>query len=204
MQLERVTKNITMNLINYVLITTICVAGPALQLCGQSQYKIATAPEVSVKLSGTSAFHRWEMNTNDFKGKALFVFDPKLVSLDSLSFRLPVQSLKSGKKKLDKSAYKALKTDMYEHIVYKLTSSQVMDEKDKKYYIRTWGNLTVAGVTKEIAMNVLCTVNTDASITCTGTEDLKMTDYQVVPPKFMGTLNSGDDVTLDFTITYKK
>jgi polyisoprenoid-binding protein YceI len=193
-----------MNLKNYVLITTICVSGPALQLCGQSQYKIAPSPQVSIKLSGTSAFHRWEMHTNDFKGKAQFVFDPTLVSLDSLSFRLPVQNLKSGKKKLDKSAYKALKTDVHKNIIYRLTSSQVMDEKDEKYYIRTWGNLTVAGITKEIAMNVLCTVNPDASITCTGSEDLKMTDYQVEPPKFMGTLNSGDDVTLDFTIIYKK
>jgi polyisoprenoid-binding protein YceI len=149
------------------------------------------------------------MNTGTFTGNAQFNINPKLssqlVSLGSLSFSLPVLNLKSGESKLDKNAYKALKTDRYKNIVYKLRSSKVMAGKNKGYLVKTQGDLTVAGVTKSISMDVICTVNPDASITCTGSEKLKMTDYNVEPPKFMaGAMKTGNNITLDFIIVYRK
>jgi polyisoprenoid-binding protein YceI len=149
------------------------------------------------------------MNTKTFSGNAQFNFNPKLltqlVSLGSLTFSLPVLNLKSGEKKLDNNAHKALKTDRFKNISYKQKSSRVISGRNKSYLIKSQGDLTVAGVTKGIDMDVYCTVNPDASITCTGSEKMKMTDYQVAPPKFMaGAMKTGDNITLDFTIVYKK
>ncbi len=70
---------------------------------------------------------------------------------------------------------------------------------------QTQGKLTIAGVTREIAMDVYCTVNKDATITCVGSDKLNMTDYQVKPPTFLlGAMTTGDAITLDFTVVYKK
>jgi polyisoprenoid-binding protein YceI len=178
-------------------------------LTAQPVYKILDTKEIDMKLSGTSTLHDWVMNAQIFTGEAQFIFNventDQLKSIKSLSFNLIVTNLKSGEKGLDKNAYKALKTDQYKDILYKLTSATVMPEKGGKYLIKTQGELTIAGVTNDVTMDVYAAINKDGSITCTGSNKLKMTDYQVKPPKFMlGAMKTGDDITLDYTLIYKK
>ena len=194
-----------------ILSTTVAIyiMGIGHSLQAQPLYKMSNSADINMKLSGTSTLHKWSMNTKTFTGGAQFGFKQgnaaMLTSLKSLNFSLPVLNLKSGEKKLDKNAYKALKTEQFKNIVYKLTSATVMPGKDNKYLVKANGDLSISGVTKNVAMNVYCWVNKDASITCTGTDKLKMTDYNVKPPSFMaGAMKTGDDITLDFTLVYKK
>jgi polyisoprenoid-binding protein YceI len=173
----------------------------------QSIYKISDSKDLEMKLSGTSTLHKWAMNAHTFSGEAQFGFksENELASLKSLTFALEVENLKSDKKAMDKNAYKALKTDTYKDILYKLKSATVSPEKNGKYLIKTEGNLSIAGVTKEIKMDVFCAVNKDATITCIGSKKLQMTDYQVKPPTFLlGAMKTGDEITLDFTLVYRK
>jgi polyisoprenoid-binding protein YceI len=147
------------------------------------------------------------MSAHTFTGKADFDFkkgdDKILVGLNSLTFSLPVTNLKSDKKGLDKNAYKALNTDKHKSIMYKLVSAKVSPQKEHIFLIETTGNLTISGVTREMAMDVYCVVNKDASINCSGTESLKMSDYKVEPPSFMwGAMKTGDTITLGFTMVY--
>ena len=183
------------------------IAGLCQTAISQSQYRISHNADVHMKLSGTSTLHKWSMNTMTFSGSAQFGFKPGniLSSVKSLNFSLPVLNLKSGEKKLDNNAYKALKTGQFKDIVYKLTSAVVAPGKNNRYLVQTHGNLSIAGVTKDVAMDVYCHVNKDASITCTGSDKLKMTDYNVKPPSFMGgAMKTGNDITLDFTMVYRK
>jgi len=178
-------------------------------LQAQSEYKLADSKNIAMKLSGTSTLHKWDMNARKFSGNASFDFKPgsitELASLKSLTFLLAVANLSSGEKRLDKNAYKALKAKQFKNITYKLTSATVSPEGGDKYLLKTHGELTVAGVTKEIMMDVHCQVNGDGTITCTGTDTLNMTDYQVKPPTFMlGAMKTGNAITLDFTMVYKK
>ncbi|PZX51522.1 YceI-like domain-containing protein [Algoriphagus ratkowskyi] len=174
----------------------------------QSTYLIDDSKSNDMKLSGTSSLHDWEMNAQAFSGKAQFDLkkddNQTLVGLSSLTFSLPVTNLKSDKKGLDKNAYQALKTDKHKSIIYTLSSAKVSAEKDHKFLIKTTGNLTISGVTKEVVMNVYCSLNKDSTITCIGTESLKMSDYEVEPPSFLfGAMKTGDAVTLDFIMVYK-
>ena len=204
-------KTITMKKIfkqGFVLMM-ISVIGFSQIIHSQSIYKINDSKDNNMKLSGTSTLHNWTMNAQTFTSDAQFGLttgnDNQLASLKSLTFSLVVNNLKSGEKGLDKNAYKALKTERYKEIVYKLTSATVLPEKEKKYLIKTHGNLSIAGVTKEVTMDVYCTVNSDESITCTGSDNMKMTDYQVKPPSlFLGTMKTGDAITVDFTLVYNK
>jgi polyisoprenoid-binding protein YceI len=184
------------------------IVGATQLLHAQTKYKIQETKDIDMKLSGTSTLHNWTMETQTFTGEAQFGFKSgniQLNSIKSLSFNLNVTDLKSGEKGLDKNAYKALKTDQYKDIVYKLSSAVIMPEKDGRYLIKTQGNLSIAGVTKDVAMDVYAVVNKDGSITCTGSDKLLMTDYQVKPPKFMlGAMKTGDAITLNYTIVYKK
>ena len=178
-------------------------------LYAQSPYQVTASKDNNMKLSGTSTLHKWEMNSKTFSGSAQFGTNPsninELATVTSLTFTLPVTALKSDEKKLDRNAYKALKTESFKNITYKLLAATVSPGKLNKYLVKTRGNLTIAGVTREITMDVYCVLNKDASITCTGSDKLNMTDYNVKPPSFMlGAMKTGDSVTLDFSLAYKK
>jgi len=172
----------------------------------QTVYKIQDNKDVDIKLLGTSTFHDWEMDAKKGTGEAQFVFksvnESELTSLKSLTFTLEVKDLKSDNKGLDKNAYKALKTDEYKNIHYKLTSSAQSPEKGG-YLLKTKGKLTVAGVTNDIVMDIHIVMNETGAITCKGAYKLNMTDYDVEPPSFMmGVMKTGDTATLDFEVKY--
>jgi polyisoprenoid-binding protein YceI len=182
------------------------ITGFTYNLQAQSIYKITDSKDNDMKLSGTSTLHDWTMNANTFTSEAQFNLKPdgrQITGIRSLNFALVVQNLKSGEKGLDKNAYKALKADANKDIEFKLVSATVTPANNK-YLIRAHGNLTIAGVTRQVTINVIAVVNQNGTITCTGSQQLNMTDYQVKPPTFMlGAMKTGDAVTLDFTLAYK-
>ncbi|WP_339880990.1 YceI family protein [uncultured Algoriphagus sp.] len=175
----------------------------------QSTYKIEDSKDVNIKLMGTSTLHDWEMQATSALGTGEFIFKAgsksDLSSVKSLSFSLQVEDLKSDNKGLDKNAYKALKSDKYKDINYELVSAIVKAEKSNQYLLKTNGKLTIAGVSREIKMDVLCIVNVNGSINCTGSSKLNMTDFNVEPPSFLlGAMKTGDAITLEFNVTYSK
>jgi polyisoprenoid-binding protein YceI len=175
----------------------------------QARYKVTTPKDCLMKLTGTSTLHDWEMNTQLVNGDALFNFAPttknQAPTLPFLNFSLTVLNLKSDNKGLDNNAYKALKTEAFKLIYYKLSSTTITTVSETKYLLHTKGNLTIAGVTKQIEMEVNCLVNKDGSITCSGSYSLNMTEYNITPPSFMmGAMKTGDNVSLAFTIIYQK
>jgi len=192
-----------------LMMIAIFILGTSFALHAQSTYKINTSKDIDMKLSGTSTLHNWTMDAKTFSGDADFGFTAgnvnQINALKSLTFSLVVNNLKSGETGMDKNAYKALKNGQYKDIDYKLLSAVVSPEKDNKFLIKTKGNLSIAGVTKEVAMDVSCVVNKDATITCKGSDKLEMTDYKVKPPTFMlGAMKTGDAITLNYTLVYKK
>jgi len=172
----------------------------------QSVYKIQKNETIDMKLNGTSTFHDWEMDAVTATGEAQFTFksgdESELESLKSLTFNLIVTDLKSDNKGLDKNAYKALKTDEFKTIHYVMSNSNVSPESGG-YLLETNGLLTVAGVTKNVDIDIHLVVNNNHTVTCKGAYELKMTDYNVEPPSFMmGLMKTGDATTLDFAVTY--
>ncbi len=175
----------------------------------QGIYKIQETKDIDMKLLGTSTLHNWSMDAKTFEGEAQFEFEPghenKLTGIKALTFAVEVEDLKSDKKGLDKNAYKALKSDQYKDIHYKLQTATVSPDGASKYLVKANGKLTIAGVTKEVTMDVYCTINKDATVTCTGSDKLNMTDYNVKPPTFMlGAMKTGDEITFKFILVYKK
>jgi polyisoprenoid-binding protein YceI len=193
------------NILKISLIIAISTVSLLRNSYAQTAYKIADSKNNNMKLSGTSTLHDWTMNAQVFSSDAQFVLTGhQISSLKALTFSLAVADLKSGESGLDKNAYKALNSTAYKSISYKLSSATVSPEGNK-FLIKAHGSLTIAGVTKEVITDVYAVINADETITCTGSEKLDMTNYQVKPPKFMlGAMKTGNDVTLDFTVVYKK
>ncbi len=126
--------------------------------------------------------------------------DGKVADVKGLNLTVPVRTLKSGKSAMDKNAYAALKEEQHQQIQFSLTSVKQQGEK-----LLCQGNLTIAGVTKPVEVETNCVLNADQTLQCKSKTQFKMTEYKVEPPSFMfGSVTTGDAITLDFNLNFKK
>jgi polyisoprenoid-binding protein YceI len=126
-------------------------------------------------------------------------------SLNSLSFSVGAKSLKSDRTSMDNRTYKTIKADTYPKITFKLVSSVITPVRKNVFLIKATGTLTIAGTSKTILMQVNGSMNGDNSITCSGQQKIKLTDFNIQPPSFMmGAMKVGDDLTIQYGLTFKK
>ena len=170
-------------------------------LVNAQQSDVFKSYKASLSIAGTSTLHDWTMTSEAFACQGNFKLDDnKLIDVKGLTLIVPVKSLKSGKSAMDKNAYSALKEDKHQQIQFSLLSTKVQGEN-----LLCQGNLTIAGVTKTIELESNCVLQADQTLVCKSKTSLKMTDYKVEPPSFMfGSVTTGDKITLDFTLFFKK
>lgn len=166
---------------------------------GQVPYKISEGSKITV--SGTSNLHDWTMLASDFLCNANFkIKSSQVQDLSSMSFTLPVTNLKSKETLMNTRAYKALKSEQFSNITFKLTSATALQKT-----IKATGNLTIAGVTKEITIQGAYVMNNDDILILTGSEPIKLSDYNMKAPSFMlGALKVGNEVTIDVLLKLKR
>ena len=147
----------------------------------EADYRLSPSKEVMMNLSGTTPLKNWAMSAHGLNGDARMAVtkDDRLVEIRALSFSLPVLNLKGEQRAMDEDAYKALKADQYKDITFKLTSATVEPQCENHYNVEALGNLTVAGVTRTVVLKMRSQVSRDGSITFTGSENVKMSDYNV-------------------------
>lgn len=170
----------------------------------QTIYK--TGLGTNIKVAGTSNVHDWTMTATGIDSKGEFkIENGALVSLQAFTLSVDVKTLKSEHSSMDSRTYKAIDADKYPRITYKLNSAVVTTVSKGKYLIKTKGELTIAGATQAIAMDVNAVLNADNTITCIGSEKVKLTDYKITPPSFMlGAMKVYNDLTILFTLNYQK
>ncbi len=167
-------------------------------------YKLTT--DATVKVLGTSNVHDWVMSAGKIESQGNFKMEGgALNALTSFSFSVDAKSLKSEHESMDKRTYKTIKADQFPKVTYKLISAAITTIQKGKYLIKAKGDLTIAGATQTIVMDITAVVNADNNtITCSGTESLKLTDYKIDPPSFMlGAMKVKNDLTIQFNLTYK-
>ena len=167
------------------------------------------AANADIKVSGTSNLHDWAMEDKDVACTAIFTFptakDIVPTGLETLRVSFPVHNLKSGKSGMDSKAYTALNAKDGGNIVFTSTTSTVVPGVNRQFRVKSNGHLTIAGVMKPMVMDAACQAAPDGTISCTGTEKMKMSDFRIKPPTYMlGALKTGDALTIDFKLIIKK
>ena len=152
-----------------------------------------------LEVFGTSTLHDWEIKAETVSGKADLTVDGANVTINSLYFQLKGETLKSGKSSMDKNTYEALKTDDHPWIKYQLKTAKAEGGK-----LSTTGTLTIAGASKQVQMTVTPTVEGN-KVSFKGKITFKMSDFKIDPPTaLMGTIKTGDEVTISFDVQYTK
>ncbi|HZV12966.1 MAG TPA: YceI family protein [Candidatus Kapabacteria bacterium] len=162
-------------------------------------------------LNGTSTLHDFTCTTSDIEGTIMVdptqltgsINDAKNLIMQA-SINIPVKSIKSGHDGMDNNMYDALKADKDPTITYQLTGITAAAPSGTEYQIQTTGMLSVAGVQKQVEMNVYAS-KTDNGLKIHGKEDINMTDFGIDPPSFMfGALKAGNKVTVSFDLILSK
>lgn len=157
-----------------------------------------------LEILGTSTIHDWEIVAEEMTGKASINLEGDNLTIGTLEFQVPVKSLKSGKSSMDNNTYEALKSKEYSNITYSLKNMELLNKKDKEYNLKTAGVLTIAGVPKTVNMQVIATEHL-GYVSFAGKLDFKMTDFKVDPPTaLMGTIKTGDEVSIVFNVAYNR
>jgi len=168
-----------------------------------SQMKYHAKDDLQIIVSGTSTMHDWDMKTSRGESNATITLNAEgqLTGLTALSFTVPAETLKSEHKAMDKNAYKALKTAEHTTISYTLSSATV----DANGAIQCQGKLSIAGITRDAGLTATGQVNADKSISVKGSKKISMEAFNMKPPSFMlGTVKTGNDVTVQFNLTLRK
>jgi polyisoprenoid-binding protein YceI len=172
----------------------------------EAMYRLNSSKQTSMNLSGTTPVKNWTMTANGLSGEAKICFlKGGLVDVESLIFKLPVYNLKGEVKAMDEDAYEALKADRHKEIIFKLIDSKVSSQSNSHYLVEARGTLTVAGVTKPVTLRMNATIDRDGTVSFTGSQILKMSDYDVERPSLLfGTIKAGNEMTLTYKLNFTK
>ena len=156
-------------------------------------------------IKGTSSLHDWEMVSKSFNGNMTIAkTGEENFEINDIAVTLKVTSLESDNKIMNNKTYDALKNDKHPNINYKFKSlKSIKSIGDNQYEAMLNGNLTIAGKTKSV--DILVTLEmADKKITVKGEKPMKMSDFDVDPPKaLLGTIKTGNDITIEFTLNYE-
>jgi len=154
-----------------------------------------------VRIEGTSTLHDWKMEGTTISGN---VTAPPIEQWTNAtppseaSVSIPVTSIKSEHAKMDKLMAEALKAGANPMIRYELINA-VLSQPGAAFVLATRGKLTIAGVTREVEMQITGARNTNGTYTLTGQLPIRMSDYGIKPPAAMlGTIKTGNDVKVTF------
>ena len=159
--------------------------------------------ESSLTVLGTSSLHDWHVVAEKQNGKIIFK-DLENGNINTCTFEVISESLKSGKSSMDKNTYKALKTEKYKTINFSLVEvNEIVKKSNTKFFMKSVGDLTISGVKKRIPIEFNVEISA-TRVTLSGEKKIKMTDFNIEPPKALfGTITTGDDITIKFTTTFK-
>jgi polyisoprenoid-binding protein YceI len=173
-------------------------------LSGQSNNKYLIEKNEMI-IKGTSNLHDWEMDVKKVKGSMdADIKNNKILSINSLTLNIDVNSIKSGKSLMDKKTYNALKSEFYPEIRFDLSGITDMISNEKGQLLTANGILSIAGSNKSIRIKALSSIKSNGELSFTGSKSLKMSDFDIEPPTaIFGTLKTGNEVVIEFKVIFR-
>jgi polyisoprenoid-binding protein YceI len=158
-------------------------------------------------ISGTSNLHDWSTKVGQIQLHAeMELVNGFVSSVGMVSLSARVESIKSDKGSvMDNKTKEALKGDKHPVITYRLKQVAISEQKNKTSLLKTEGTLNIAGVSKQVKMDVYARQLPNGEVEVWGGNDIKMSDYGMkAPTALMGSIKTGDAVQVTFSVILKK
>jgi len=169
----------------------------------QSNYSLS---DCLAYINGTTNIHNWKETVEKVTGKGDVKRTTAIAfTLQSFSIVMQVNSIRSQEGSImDNKTYKALKGDKFPEICFKLTEPvEAIPSGANRHGVTAKGTLSVAGVTRAIAMPIKITEDENKKIIVEGVQQVKMSDYNIDRPRALfGLVKTGDVITISFKSTF--
>lgn len=169
---------------------------------GQNAAVLNLLPDSKLWIEGTSNNSDWTVHATEFKG-TLRAPRASAEALDVQEVTVSVATPKIVSNRstiMDRLIHETLKAEEHPTIEYKLTKADVA-KAGNGYTLNTQGSLTLAGVTKPVAMVVTGEPAANGQMRFKGSYAFKFTDFEITPPSAMfGALRVADEVTVHFDV----
>lgn len=186
----------TVRLLSFV--ATLALITPAVARAQAGAPSPLAINSATLTIDGTSTMHDYSLKTTKLIVTAAEVAGPVLLqagTLQAFALQIPLRDFTTEKEPLKKKFLETMKADKHPVITFKLASYTAEDA-----LIRAKGMLTVAGVEKEIDLD-LAVKETSAGVHVSGTRTLSMKEFGIkAPTMFMGMLKTNDQVTIKFAL----
>lgn len=166
----------------------------------QNSY-ILDKEQSKVTIQGTSTVHDWESVVEEFSvNTKIASTEEGSIDITSFSFTAQVKSIESGKRIMDRKTMGALNEKDHPQITFTLSGIESVSADS----ITASGLLTIAGKEQPIKVSAGHSMNNDV-LQLTGAKAILMSDFGIDPPTaMMGTMKTGDEVTIDFKLFLTK
>jgi hypothetical protein len=155
-------------------------------------------------ITGTSSLHDWEMTLKSINCEAQIEHEGTLLkSIDNISFSCKATDIKSESSLMNKKAYGALKADAFPQIKFNWISTTGLVSEGNNFKGDVTGKLNVAGETRETIVPFKGTFVDNNTVIITGSTELQMSSFKITPPTaLLGTLKTGDKISVSFTLQF--
>lgn len=173
----------------------------------QTKYVIDKDNPIKISVHGTSTLHEWTATAHkisDYPDQMELSLEAG-AEVDDFQFSVVSTSLDGGRgSSMNNKIQKALLADTHKQIMYKQNGkAQILTNEDGQFYLVSKGILTLAGVEKEINVDVNIEEN-EGKLVLTAVKAFTMSEFNIEPPTAMfGQIKTNDDISIQFEFTYQ-
>lgn len=165
----------------------------------QAQSLVIKSSDVTIN-GDTNVNHKYSIKATQVNGK-MTVADNRP---QTLKVEIPVKSLISGEKLMDKKAHEAFDESKNPTITFDMTELNSVEVNGEKIAVTVTGNLSFSGATQKVTLKADGKSSSPGVYTFAGALPIKMSDYGMkAPTAMMGTMKTKDQVTVNFNVTFE-
>lgn len=148
----------------------------------------------------TNVNHNFTIKATELSGK-MTVADNRP---QALTVEIPVRSLISGEKLMDKKTHEAFNEPKNPKILFQMTELNSIQVNGENIAVTVTGNLSLKGATKKVTLKADGKEMSPGVYTFQGALPVKMSDYGMkAPTAMLGTMKTKDQVTVNYKVTFE-
>jgi polyisoprenoid-binding protein YceI len=177
-----------------VLAVTLALAG------WTAMERFTFQPNSLITVEGTSTVHDWECTASQFTGTLDGATSPSaLTGITGLAVTVPINALDCDNGTMNGKLREALGSSA---IRFTLSNARVGNVNGGRFGVEANGQLTIHGTTRAQRIQAQGQALGNGLYRFTGSVPITMSQFGIQPPTaMMGTLRTGDRVTVNFAVT---
>lgn len=160
-----------------------------------------------IRINGNSNVQRWSAEVPRATAVGDFVVNNgRLEAISRLTVEVDATAIRGSEGNImTEKIHESLKVQQNPRIVFRFSGMDNISQTGNEFTVTASGNLTVAGVSRPVELVATGRVMPNGDIQISGVEEMKMTTWNIQPPRAMlGALRTTDDISVNFSLTLKK